>query len=150
MTLCAAIALLGLHLVHTDLLALAVLHDARGDGSTLEDGRAELAARFVDHGENLIESDVLSGLNAQLLNKEDVSLGNTVLLAAGYDDRIFDLPVAPAFLFADSLLGREDIAQLKALSMRLDKFTIRELPCQLFFLEKSSFFVYNDTLTLRV
>ena len=88
MTLGTTITLLGLHLVNTDLLALAVLDNACGNGSALQNRSTELAAGLVDDGENLVEDDGFTGLNVQLLDKDDVALGNTVLLAAGNDDCI--------------------------------------------------------------
>ena len=57
--------------------------------------------------------------NVQLLNEENVALGNTVLLAAGHDDRMLHFPVAPAFLLQTRSKGVCVCKTYTAPSMRL-------------------------------
>ena len=70
MALQALIALLGLHLVDADLLALAVLDDVRGDDGAVDHGGAEDAAGLVYDGEDAVELDGGAGLGLELLLKD--------------------------------------------------------------------------------
>ena len=103
MALSLAVALLGLHLVDADLLALAILDDVAGNDCALNNGSSENGGLFVDDCKNLVKLNGFAGFDVELLYEDNVTLGNTVLLATGYDDCMLHL-VAPAFLFADSLL----------------------------------------------
>ena len=86
MTLSPAITLFGLHLVDTDLLALTVLQNVCGDACALDNGSTENGAFIVDDCEDTVELNGLACLGAELLDKDNVTLGDTVLLTAGKDN----------------------------------------------------------------
>ena len=93
----ALVALLGLHLVDADLLALAVLDDVRGDDGAVDQGSAKDAAGLVGHGEDAVELNGGTGLGVELLDVDDVALRHAVLLAAGLDDGVLHVCFIPLF-----------------------------------------------------
>ena len=97
MALGVAIALLGLHLVDADLLALALFQDLAGHGSAVHIGSAKGAGFSVDDGEDLVEGDGGAFLGVQLLDEDHVALRHAVLLAAGDDDCVFHAFIVPSF-----------------------------------------------------
>ena len=64
-----------------DLLALAVLHDLGLHAGTLHNGSTDLGVLAIQHGQDLVELHGGLGLGVQLLDEEDVALGDGVLLA---------------------------------------------------------------------
>ena len=82
------LALLSLVTDDVDLLALAVLDDLSLDDSALDDGGADLDGLAVDDSQDLLELDGLLSLDVQLLNEQDIALGNGVLLATGNNNSL--------------------------------------------------------------
>ena len=80
------LALLGLVLQNVDLLALAVLDDLSLNSGTLNNGSADLGVLAVQDSQDLLELDGSLSFSVQLLDVEDVALGNGVLLAASHDN----------------------------------------------------------------
>ena len=80
------LALLSLVLDDVDLLALAVLNDLGLDSSTLNHGSADLGVLTVQHSQDLLELHGSLSLCLQLLDVQDIALGNSVLLATGHDN----------------------------------------------------------------
>ena len=95
MTLTLVIALLGLVLVDTDLLALAVLNDSGFHLRALHHGSAELGVFAVNDRQNLIEGNGVARLDGELLNEQGVALVHNILLTAGNDDRLHYLHLFP-------------------------------------------------------
>src|ERR1700738_2438687 len=84
-TLALVIAGLVLELVDADLGALRVLEHLTGDGDLLQVLRRAGDLRSVDD-EGDRQRDLGAGLRVELLDLDDVSDGDLVLLAAGLDD----------------------------------------------------------------
>ena len=82
----ALLALLSLVLQDVDLLALAVLDDLSLNSCAFNDGSAELGVLTIQNCQNLLERDSFVSLVFQLLDVQDITLGNSVLLAASYDN----------------------------------------------------------------
>ena len=80
MTLTLVIALLGLVLVDTDLLALAVLNDSGLHLRALHHRSAELGVFAVNDRQNLIEGNGVARLDGELLNEQGVALVTTYCL----------------------------------------------------------------------
>ena len=79
MALRATVVFLGLHLVDTDLLALSGLDDLAGHGGAFHNGGAEHVDALIDNGQNLIKGDGLAIGNVELLDVDNVVLGDAVL-----------------------------------------------------------------------
>ena len=79
----AVIALALLELKDEDLLALELLDDLRGDGLALEGGGTNDGLGAVVHEKDR-ELDLLARLRVELLDVDDVALGNLILLATLY------------------------------------------------------------------
>jgi hypothetical protein len=62
----AAVALLRVHLVNDDLLALAVFHDLTGYGSAGNGGSAESLYTVAGDGQDLVKGNGLVSLNGEL------------------------------------------------------------------------------------
>ena len=86
MALRATVVFLGLHLVDTDLLALSGLDDLAGHGGAFHNGGAEHVDALIDNGQNLIKGDGLAIGNVELLDVDNVVLGDALLLTAGHDN----------------------------------------------------------------
>ena len=82
----ALLVLLGLVADDVDLLALAVLDALCLDAGTLNNGSAELGVLAVQDSQDLLELHSLHSFATQLLNEQDIALGNSVLLAASHDN----------------------------------------------------------------
>ena len=98
------LALLCLVLQNVDLLALAVLDDLSLNGGTLNDGSTDLGVLTVQDSQNLVELDDGLSLGVQLLDVQDITLSDGVLLATSNDNCLhffFHL-----LHFVDSLGGR--------------------------------------------
>ena len=80
------LALLSLVAQDMDLLALAVLDDLSLDSRAFPHGGTELGVLAVQNCQNLVELNGFLSLSVQLLDEQDVALGNGVLLAAGHDN----------------------------------------------------------------
>ena len=102
------LALLSLVLQNVDLLALAVLDDLSLNSGTLNDGSADLGVLTVQDSQDLLELDDGLSLSVQLLDVQDITLGDGVLLAAGNDNCLHFL--FHLLHFVDSLGGRIPIS----------------------------------------
>ena len=91
MALSSAVALLGLHLVDADLLALAILNDVAGNDCTLNNGSSENGGLFVDDCKNLVKLNGFAGFDVELLYEDNVTLGNTLLLQIHTPSRLLCL-----------------------------------------------------------
>ena len=80
MTLGAVVALTLLELEDKNLLALVLVDDLGGDLLVLEGGRVNDGLLAVVQEEN-VELDRIARLRVELLDVEDVALGNLILLA---------------------------------------------------------------------
>ena len=80
------LVLLGLVAEDSDLLALAVLDDLSLDGSTLNSGSADLGVLTIQHSQNLLELHGSASLSLQLLDVQDITLGDGLLLTTGHDN----------------------------------------------------------------
>ena len=104
MTLAFTVALLGVVLEDTDLLALAVLDDLGVNLRALHHGSAELGVLAVHDGQNGVEGNGLAGLDVQLLDEKRITLGNVVLLTTGHDNCLHACCTCLSFI-TDSLSG---------------------------------------------
>ncbi len=95
MTLGKTIALFRLHLVNADFGTLAVFYNACCNCCTLKQWGTELAAILVDNCKNAVKGNSIAALDIQLLDEDDVALGNTLLLSAGFDYSVFHLSLSP-------------------------------------------------------
>ena len=95
MALSSAIALFGLHLIDADLCALAGLDNVSGNACAFDNGCAELCVLAVDNSQNLIKADRLTCCNIKLLNEDNVTFCNAILLAAGHDDSMLHEQILP-------------------------------------------------------
>ena len=86
MALLLLLALLGLVLEDSDLLSLAVLDDLSLDNSTLNNGSADLGVLTVQHSQNLLELHGFFSFDLQLLDVQDITLGDGILLTTGHDN----------------------------------------------------------------
>src|SRR6476661_6655767 len=88
MTALARVVLAALHLEHDDLLAAAVADDLAGDHGAGQHGNAGLDVLAVVAEEDLVEFN----LAARFANERGELVGaagfDTILLAAGLDDRV--------------------------------------------------------------
>jgi len=84
--LCVAIALFGLHLENADFLKLAILDDACGNARARKNGGTKRAAVIVDNRQNAVKGHSFACLGVQLLDEENIALGNAVLLSTCFDD----------------------------------------------------------------
>ena len=87
MAVLAAIVLAALLLEDDDLVATRLLEHLGGDERASDAGLAEGRDGAVVKRENVGEIDVVAGVGQQLLDDDDVILGDFILLAAGTDDR---------------------------------------------------------------
>src|ERR1700733_746119 len=86
-TLALVVSGLVLELVDPDLRTLGVLGDLAGHRHAGKLGRLGHQVVTVDE-ENRGEGQSVAGRTDELLDLDDVALGNLVLLAAGLDDRV--------------------------------------------------------------
>ena len=80
------LALLSLVLQDVDLLALAVLDDLSLNGGTLDNGSTDLGVLTVQDSQDLLELDDGLSLSVQLLDEQDITLSDGVLLATSNDN----------------------------------------------------------------
>ena len=80
------LVLLCLVLEDIQLLALAILDDLGLDGSAFHQGSADLGVFAIQDSQNLLEVDGGFCLSVQLLNVENITLSNGVLLTTGHDN----------------------------------------------------------------
>ena len=86
MALGAAFGLAALVLEHHDLVAENVINDLGGHLGAFHNGGAEHVDALIDNGQNLIKGDGLAIGNVELLDVDNVVLGDAVLLTAGHDN----------------------------------------------------------------
>ena len=94
MTHLALFVLLRLISKYSDLLSLAVLKNLGGNGCLCAI-LAGFDALVITYSKNVIKGYFCISLSAELLNVNNVALGNLILLAAGYDNSVhrFYLPL---------------------------------------------------------
>ena len=80
------LALLSLVLQDVDLLALAVLDDLSLNSSALNNGSTDLGVLTVQDSQDLLELDNGLSLSVQLLDVQNVTLSDGVLLATSDDN----------------------------------------------------------------
>ena len=82
----AEVALAALELEGDDLLVLELGDDFSRDASSGDMGCSKGDLVAVDDEQNIAEGSFCAGFDSELLDIEDVSFGDAVLLAAGLDD----------------------------------------------------------------
>ena len=80
------LVLLSLVLQDVNLLALAVLDDLSLDSCTFNDRSADLGVLAVQNCQDLLKLDGLLSLDIQLLDLQDITLSDGVLLATSNDN----------------------------------------------------------------
>ena len=91
----APIALAPLLLEHDDLVGPALLDQLGGHAGALDQGRAERRLIAVANHQDLVENQATAGLAVEFLDREQLFLGDPILLAAcPYDcDHLSNAPV---------------------------------------------------------
>jgi hypothetical protein len=85
-----AMVLAALLLEDDDLRPAALLDDLGGHRGTRYMGRADGCGLALAHHQHLLEGHCGTGLAGQLLDHDDLILGDFILLAAGLDDCVHD------------------------------------------------------------
>ena len=86
MTHLLLLVLLGLVLKNVDLLALAVLQNVGSDLCTLDNGSSDLQTVICGNSHNAVKSYGFTLGNIKLLDEDNVTLVDLVLLSAGFDN----------------------------------------------------------------
>ena len=86
MTLTLAIVRLRLVLEDADLLAFALSLDFARDLRALDDRFADFDISIIDDRQNLVERHNFAFSGSELLDRDDITFGNLLLLAALFDD----------------------------------------------------------------
>src|ERR1700722_10147591 len=73
-----------------DLLVFGLAQNGSGNGSSAQGGAADRDVVAVGGEDDLVEGNVGANLARDQIAADDVALGDSVLLAAGFDDRVHD------------------------------------------------------------
>ena len=90
MTLAFAIVRLSLVLENKDLLIFALSLDFARYLGTLDDRRTDLDISVIDDRQDLIKDNCLAFAGSQFLDRDDIALGDLILLAARFDDCVHE------------------------------------------------------------